>query len=299
MAKESTRLDYGRRVQRVATFIAEHLDEDLTLERVAEIACFSPYHFHRIYRSITGETVMDTVRRQRLHRAANELARSARPIAEVAKRAGYASVEAFNRAFGSDHRDPPAAFRSRQSRLAKPPSDGDTMMNTVTIKSFDGATVAALPHRGDYSRIGHCFETLTAWAGASGLLATPRRWFAIYYDDPIASPEADLRSEACLEIEPGQNLGPGMVERHIPAGRVASVVHKGPYAELERIYRELYGEWLPRSGEEPADRPAFEEYLNNPREVPPAEWLTEICLPLRESAPALPGEGSVARAGAR
>ena len=44
--------------------------------------------------------------------------------------------------------------------------------------------------------------------------------------------------------------------------------------------RWLYKEWLPQSGEEPADRPCFEEYLNNPRELPPAEWLTDICLPL-------------------
>jgi AraC family transcriptional regulator len=58
--------------------------------------------------------------------------------------------------------------------------------------------------------------------------------------------------------------------------------HKGPYAELERAYAWLYGTWLPQSGEEAADRPVFEEYLNNPRALPPQEWLTDICLPLQQ-----------------
>ena len=111
--KPQTRIDYARRVTLVIDHIADNLDADLSLERLAEIACFSPYHFHRIYRSITGETVADTIRRLRLHRAAGELARSVYPIGRIARRAGYGSVEAFTRAFGSDHGEPPGAFRAR------------------------------------------------------------------------------------------------------------------------------------------------------------------------------------------
>lgn len=283
MPKPATRIDYGHRVQRVMAYIGERLDEDLTLDRLAEIACFSPHHFHRIYRGITGETAFDTVRRLRLHRAAGELAGSGRPIAEIARRAGYASVEAFTRAFAALHEHPPATFRARQLR-SMPPTQGGDDMTDVTIKRFDGALLAALPHRGDYQAIGGRFEELTAWAGANGLFERPRRWFAIYYDDPVTVPEPDLRSEACVEIEPGRTLAPGMIERRLEPGRFATIVHKGPYAELERVYRWLYGEWLPASGEEAADRPSFEEYLNNPREVPPSDWLTEIFLPLRGQA---------------
>jgi AraC family transcriptional regulator len=72
----------------------------------------------------------------------------------------------------------------------------------------------------------------------------------------------------------------------IAGGRHACIVHKGPYAELENAYRWLYHLWLPHSGEEPGDQPVVEEYLNNPRELPPAEWLTEIRLPLKSETPA-------------
>jgi AraC family transcriptional regulator len=64
------------------------------------------------------------------------------------------------------------------------------------------------------------------------------------------------------------------------------LVFRGPYAELERAYSWLYRDWLPASGEEPADQPAREDYLNDPKTTPPAEWLTAVMLPLRERVPA-------------
>jgi AraC family transcriptional regulator len=66
----------------------------------------------------------------------------------------------------------------------------------------------------------------------------------------------------------------------LPGGPCAHVLYKGPYAELEPVYRWLYRDWLPASGHDPADRPSFEEYLNDYRDVPPSEWLTAIYVPL-------------------
>jgi AraC family transcriptional regulator len=276
--KATTQLDYGRRIARVMAYIDENLDGDLKLDRLAEVACFSPYHFHRIYRWITGETVADTIRRLRLHRAANELARQAASIERVARRAGYGSVEAFSRAFAADHGRPPAAFRADQ--LAPFPRNGDDTMD-VTIKTFEPAHVAALAHRGDYTQIGRSFEQLSAWAAPRGLMDRPTRILALFYDDPESVPQAELRSDACIEVPPGTAVEGEIKLLTVPAGRMASVIHKGPYAELHRVYSALYGGWLPQSGEEAADRPPIEVYLNSPRDNPPSEWLTEVLLPLK------------------
>jgi methylphosphotriester-DNA--protein-cysteine methyltransferase len=72
MNKPATVLDYSRRIERVARHIGAHLDQPLELGALAEVACFSPCHFHRIYRALSGETVAETIRRHRLHRAAGE-----------------------------------------------------------------------------------------------------------------------------------------------------------------------------------------------------------------------------------
>ena len=70
MAQPETTLDYGGRLERVLAYLADNLDRELDLDRLADVACFSPFHFHRIFHALQGETVAESVRRMRLHRAA-------------------------------------------------------------------------------------------------------------------------------------------------------------------------------------------------------------------------------------
>lgn len=280
--KPATALDYGRRIERVVAHIAAHLDEPLDLARLAGVACFSPYHFHRIYRALMGETAADTLRRLRLTRAAGELVRDGADVATVARRAGYGSVEAFTRVFRQAHGSPPAAYREHGRRGPSPQSRNETEspMPDVSIRDLDPVRVAAIAHRGPYMELGGVFSRLHAWAAGRNLLGPQTRAFGIGYDDPSAVPPEDLRSEACLSVGPEVQGDGEVFIRDIPGGRHAVLVHKGPYTELERSYRWLYREWLPTSGFTPADRPPVEQYLNDPRTLPPEEWLTEIRIPL-------------------
>jgi AraC family transcriptional regulator len=284
MTKPETRIDYGRRVARVSDYIAEHLDADLDVERLAEVAYFSPWHFHRIYRETTGETVADTVRRLRLHRAAVELTREEAPLERVAKRAGYGTLAAFSRAFSADYGVPPGAYRLRGKLLPPSPlrAKEPVIMYAVEIAPFAGVRLAAVTHLGDYQEIGNAFEQVFAWTMARALAAPTTRMIGIYYDDPLTVPQKDLRSEAGLVVPLDAKLDGDVHAIDMPAMLCASVIHKGPYAELEEPYRYLFREWLPKSGREAADHPCFEEYLNNPRELPPSEWLTRVSLPIKE-----------------
>ncbi len=97
MENFSAQANYVKRLTRVTSFIYDHLDGDLDLHALAEVAALSPYHWHRIYHAIYGETVAATVRRLRLQRAAADLARTTLPIEDIAARSGYESVASFNR----------------------------------------------------------------------------------------------------------------------------------------------------------------------------------------------------------
>jgi len=284
MTKPLTALDYSRRLERVMDHIGAHLDEPLDLERLAAVACFSPYHFHRIYRAMTGETAADTLRRLRLHRAAGELVEGHPAIDRIARRAGYGSVAAFARAFRAGYGLPPAAYR-KQGRLVPPPlltTATEAAMYDVSIRDLQPVRLAALPHAGSYQEIGTTFERVFAWAAGRGLMGPQTRAIGVYYDDPDATPAQALRSDAGITVGSDAPVdgGPRLLE--VPGGRHAVLHHQGPYAELNKAYRWLYREWLPQSGEQCADRPIFEEYLNNPRTLPPEQWLTDICLPLGE-----------------
>ena len=112
--KTLTRQTYAKRIERVVNYLIDHLDGDVDLHRLAEEAFLSPYHFHRVYHGMTGETVAETVRRLRLHRAAVKLISSDIAINILATEAGYGSVQAFNRAFREGYGTPPAAYREKQ-----------------------------------------------------------------------------------------------------------------------------------------------------------------------------------------
>jgi AraC family transcriptional regulator len=282
--RTTTQIAYAERLERVFRWLADHLDDTLDLTRLADVACLSPYHFHRVYRAMQGETAADTVRRMRLHRAAVELITGELPVPRVARRAGYGSQEAFTRAFRAAYGVPPARYRASFVPPQTPHRQEDAMDTATydaTIRTTPTLRVATLAHRGEYQTIGSTFQRLMTMAAAQGLLGADGRTFGIYYDDPSATPVGALRSDACVVVADGREPSGELQLKEIRGGRYATVLHVGPYAELDRPYKWLYGTWLAQSGEEPADAPVVESYLNDARTVPPTALQTEIWLPLR------------------
>ncbi|MBL8517005.1 MAG: AraC family transcriptional regulator [Betaproteobacteria bacterium] len=289
--KTATRAHYARRIDKVVMYLADHLDDQLDLHRLAEEAHLSPYHFHRVYVAMTGETVAETVRRQRLHRASIKLIASAAPLAKLAAEAGYGSVQAFNRAFREAYGLPPAAYRRRgeqmtlaaniRNSLRQPPLIKEPLMYPVSIQTRPAHRVATLAHKGHYHEIGPTFERLAIWAAGRGALGPATASFGIYYDDPDSvAPEA-LRSDACISVAANFVSDAEHPVKTIAGGRHAVLLHTGPYSELHLAWRWVYSEWLPKSGEAPGDAPPYEHYLNDPRGTPPAELKTAICIPLK------------------
>ncbi len=273
---------YHDRMLRVIEHLHAHLDDDLKLERVAELACLSASHFHRLYHALFGETLAETVRRLRFHRAARELLESDWPLDRIARRSGYGSEAAFNRAFKRDFGLTPGAYRARRTALVQAPP-ALTMeiaaMPQVEIRQEPALSLLGIRHQGDYMQIGRSFERLCAWAGSRGLLGPGVHCFGLYWDDPDATAVEDLRSAACI-AGPAEAAEGEVEVFHVPARRYACLVHVGPYAELAASYRLLYSGWLARSDETPADAPCVEIYLNDPREVPAIELRTRIMVPL-------------------
>ena len=104
---------YDKRMERVIAHVYDHLDEPLDLMTLADVAGMSPFHWHRIFQSMYGESLAATVKRLRLHRAAGVLAHSTTPIDKVALAAGYPNVQSFTRTFGQVYGMPPARYRAK------------------------------------------------------------------------------------------------------------------------------------------------------------------------------------------
>jgi AraC family transcriptional regulator len=276
---------YLRRFTRVIEYIYAHLDEAPDLTTLAEVAALSPYHWHRIWQGVYGESVVGTVKRLRLQRAAADLAHTDLPLEAIWPRAGYGSLAAFSRSFKDSYGMTPSDYRKsgshthfRSTQTAK----GDTMMPDVIIRHVPAAKLVVVPHRGSYMEIGKAFETLFGTFGARGLLRPGMCMKGIYYSDPTSVPESELRSAAAIILPDDDFPVTAPLERaELRGGDYAVLCYKGPYSDMRPAYDWLYGEWLMQSGREAADAPCFEDYLNNPREVAASELLTDICLPLK------------------
>ena len=140
---------------------------------------------------------------------------------------------------------------------------------------------ATIRHVGRYDRISEAFEKLGAIAGRAGILGPDTTMIAIYHDDPEATPEAELRSDAAVTIPETAAIPEGLTELVIPAGRYARATHVGPYEALGRTWTLLMGKWLPGSGHRLGDGVCYELYRNNPTNARPQELVTDIYIPLR------------------
>jgi AraC family transcriptional regulator len=296
--KPDTRSFYARAVQATIEHIALHLDDALELQALARVACLSPFHFHRVFRGMVGETPLELARRLRLERAAWRLRDRQRAITEIAFDAGYETHEAFTRAFRVSYSTSPSGFRLRKyPRIeiaaacgihfaadgvipAFIPRDSGGLTMDVEIKDMPELRVATVRHVGPYNQIPKAFERLGAVAGPAGLLQHSNAMIAIYHDDPESTPQDQLRSDAALVIPDGVALPEGLVEQHIAAGRYAKTVHLGPYEQLGDAWARFLGEWVPASGNRIGDGVSFEIYKNTPAEVPKQELRTELYVPL-------------------
>lgn len=274
---------YETRLRRVSDYIHAHLDEELDNDRLAEIACLSSYHWHRIYRAVHGETLAATVKRLRLHRAAGDLVRTRLSVDSIAKRSGYPNLQSFNRIFKAVYGMPPAQYRREGSHSIFDPGPDRkaSIMYNVTLQAIAPLSLVGVAHTGSYMAIGQAFETLFRTIHARGLAGPDIRMIGVYLDDPDVVPAEQLRSFACIAADAALPADAPLTRRTLDGGDYAVLRHKGPYADMHKAYQWLYGQWLPTSGREIRDALMFEDYINNPREVGPTELLTDIYLPLK------------------
>jgi AraC family transcriptional regulator len=304
--KPETRSFYEAAVRKVVEAVAADLDRALDLEALARTAAMSPFHFHRVFRGMTGETPLALQRRLRLERAAAAIVETDTPVTTIAFAAGYETHESFTRAFRQAYACAPSELRQR-SRVSHPNHvpprvelasmsglhyhrgridtsrlhilRGAVPMD-VTIKDMPACRLAVVRHVGPYMQIGEAFARLGAIVGPAGLIGPDTTMLAIFHDDPETTPPQDLRSDAALTMPDDARLPDGVSDMRLPAGRYAMTSHVGPYEQLGDVWARFMGEWLPTSGERLADTPSYEIYRNTPADVPADRLVTEIYLPL-------------------
>ncbi|HVM61985.1 MAG TPA: AraC family transcriptional regulator [Verrucomicrobiae bacterium] len=296
--RASTLRFYKERMLRVLVHIQGHLDEPLSLEKLAALACLSPYHFHHVFTGMLGESLASHIRRLRLERAAWRLKLSRMPVVEIALEAGYGTHEAFSRAFRDCFQMSPTAFRRRNVnrprihvssgvhyradgtlKRFRASRTGDKNMK-VTIKRIEPMRVAFMRHTGPYSQVGGLWEEFMMILGKDGWLGGDAQFIGMCHDDPAVTPPDKIRYDACMTVDDRFRAQGDTGVQTIPGGDYAVMTHLGPYEKLSESYAALLGRWLPRSGRNLRAAPCFEVYLNSLENTEPEDLVTDLYAPL-------------------
>lgn len=310
VTSESTRREYAARMNRVVDHIQNHLADPLDLERLAAVACFSPFHFHRLFHASMGETLQVFVHRLRLERAAQLLAFSPlASISEIALECGFSSSSAFARALKAAFGVSASEWRKRKicqlnrkpweagedaslgfSKLPGPMVRNKEIPMThlpfeVQVRNLAPVTLAYLrhvgPYKGDTALFRRLFEKLFAWAGPRGFMGPDTSYLSLFQDNPNLTPAAKQRLEVALTVPAGTAPSGEIGIKALEGGLFATARVRVMIQDYAAQWEALVADWLPGSGYQPDHRPAMEFYLNNPETDPEGRYHVEICLPVR------------------
>jgi AraC family transcriptional regulator len=287
---KSSALEYQKRLNRALSYIRENLDKPLSLGDVAKAACFSEFHFHRVFSSLMHETLGEYITRKKLEHAAIKLAYLPAPhVTAIADEVGYASVSSFSKAFNQWFGCRPTDIQQIKQRLDlgggklqtkyeksieanqlfvsdKENDEHFAALNArVKVRVEPATTVVYVtsPKGYDVDSIRRTWTQLFQLIEDAGIDWNSCERFSVSHDHPGLTPAERCRYDACVSVPKDNITKLDLPTALIPAGRYAVYPVEGPEASILDQYLEFYTVWMPQSGYEPENFPVVEHYLQS------------------------------------
>lgn len=299
--------EYIFRVNKVIDFIDSNIDKTLNLATLANVANFSPYHFHRIFSAFTGETLNSFIKRLRIEKAASLLLNNAEtPVSEIAFLCGFNSESVFSRTFKEYFKYSAKQYRQKMldelskndqlnSKIDKLKVNSNDyiriveltekwrklMKTNIEIKEMPAMELVYCRHIGQYDQIGKAYEKLFKWAGPRGLLNFPKtKTVTVYHDDPKTTEIDKVRQSASLTVDQKVKTEGEIGNLSVPSGKYAVGKFEIDVTEFEQAWNAMCL-WVSESGYQPDDRNAYELYHADPEHHPENKFVLDICVPVK------------------
>ncbi len=281
--------EYRERINKVIKAIIKNPGDDWTTQSLAGLAWISAFHFHRIFRALTGETMFAFLQRRRLLRAIELINEGGFTLTEIALECGFDSGSSLSRAFRKHLHCSPSEYRRLHSSPLLPPprpslSGAEKM--AVEIRETLPRTAIIVERKGLIEQnfnqaAADAFHVLTGELKRSNGWHVIRECIGMCPDEASMAPDAEARYQAGFiyegELPP---LGDEAQRVIISGGRWAVSIHQGSYETLWQSWNCLYRDWLPASGYTLRDAAPFEIYLSDKKKVPAEKLRTEIWIPI-------------------
>jgi AraC family transcriptional regulator len=283
--------EYQESFKRVLIYIQKNLDQELSLETLAKIACFSPYHFHRIFKAFFNEPLYLFVKRLRLEQAARDIMHTHKSITTIALDTGYETPASFAKAFKQYFRHSPSEFRTKKQlenfnftqNIKKNYLKKEYKMNFEILK-ISAQKVLFVKKIGVYTEAANlAWPVLMKFAYSHKLMQKDTKLIGISYDDPNITDATKLRYDACITISKDIEVSGEIGIQTIEGGYYAVFLHKGAYDKLGETYNAIFNSWLLESKNKLRNAPCFDVYLNrDSRRTKPENLRTEIYVPIEK-----------------
>ena len=281
---------YIESINKAIQFVENNLDRKILLKDIAREALLSEYHFHRIFKSFTGETIKDFQQRLKIERAAIRLKHSKDAIGQIAFDSGYENHETFTRAFKRYFQLTPQEYREAIQKVTiKKQSDyKDNSLSLYSlqveepkVKFLPDLHVAYVRHTGSYNQVASSFQRLMLWAATHLVLKLKPVTLGIVHDNPDLTDEEKIRFDACVIVSKPIKPKGEIAYKKIQGGKFGIFRYKGAYENFYTVYDYIYNVCLFEKGWELADKPAIEWYIKSPPFYKPENYLTDFCVPIK------------------
>jgi len=255
---------YLQRVQQGIDFVEAHLDTDIALQDVAKAAGLSQWHFQRVFRALTNETLKTYIRSRRFAKALDQLLSTKMPILDIALAAGYETQESFTRAFKACFRITPGQYRAFGSRslfVKKVEVDADYLRHihrnvSLVPEVYEQPAMQLVAMRTLFYGIDSEKNNLAKklpplWASFLARLSeVPHAVHGVCYGvvSPVHDASDQLQYFAAIEVSQTAALPGGMQALQVPGARYAKFGHQGPAQSIDNTVNYIYSSWLLSSG---------------------------------------------------
>ncbi|MDR1725114.1 MAG: AraC family transcriptional regulator [Bacteroidales bacterium] len=275
---------YQQRLKMVIEYIDRNIDRPINIAQLADVACFSRYHFIRIMSAALGESIWSYIIRRRVETAAILLRETDLSIMDIAEKVGYDIPSSFTKVFRSFYNVSPLEYRNNKTiKNMKSVKVSETIdLKAPKIVVLEPKRVIYMEFFGNYSEVnyGYAFETLWKQVKKQCLYGKGIEHLSLCMNDPEVTLEKDLVTHVCLSVPKPAKAAEEVKVRTLEGGKFAKFNYVGSYDHFSAVYNAIFGKWLQESGFTLRESPCMEKYVSDTRRVPPEKCKTEIYIPI-------------------
>lgn len=287
--QQKTSTYYQQKVHDVLNYINGNLAEDLNAKLLSGKFGISYFHFHRIFKAVTGEPLGSYINRMRLDTAVKLIRYSNEPFTGIASVIGYNDCSAFSKAFSKEFGLSPQEFKSNESIILNTHvdyriSDSGSLISDVKPKIIDlpDKPVVYKRFKGEYGgeKFNSAWDDFLDFALQNNLIGWKSDIFSMYYDDPYEQGVENCEVDFCVTTSKSVVSDNRFGNKIIKGGKCAVFRFKGSYEKLWELYEAIFGVWVVNSDVKLRNFPIMEKYLNYSSKTSQDNLLTEIYIPI-------------------